>query len=161
MLCTPPAFILSQDQTLELFVLYRSFRSVIIIRAFFSSFFYFCLSSILFQNFSRFLSHYTSFRFVLISSLVVQFSMTDSRCPSKVTASLLYHIPPLIVKYFFQTFLNFFRLRVLAFRDLVILPHLFPFVKYFFYFFEKIIKFLQNIVNKLQIHRQNRLFALL
>ena len=59
---------------------YEVFQSV---RAFFLSFFYFCLSSILFQNFTRsFFALYFCFRFVLLQSLVVQFSMTDFfRCP--------------------------------------------------------------------------------
>ena len=60
--------------------------SVPILSSFFSSFFYFfCLSSILFQNLTRYffrtiLSSLTSLsklRFVLLLSLVVQFSMTD------------------------------------------------------------------------------------
>ena len=102
-LCTPPAFILSQDQTLELIVLKSLFRVFQSFRAFFLASFTFCLSSILFQNLTRFLSHYTFFRFVLLQSLVVQFSMTNS-LPSKYTASLLYHIPLPFVKYFFQLF---------------------------------------------------------
>ena len=69
---------------------YEVFQSV---RAFFLSFFYFCLSSILFQNFTRsFFALYFCFRFVLLQSLVVQFSMTDFWLyPRKFTALLFYH----------------------------------------------------------------------
>ena len=92
------------------------------------------MSSILSQEFlTRSLSHYTFFRFVLLQSLVVQFSMTNLLKPLKVTASLLYHKLFRFVKYFFQLFKTFFEVFVPPrVCDPVILPHLFIFVNTFF-----------------------------
>ena len=95
-LCTPPAFILSQDQTLELIVLKSLFRVFQSVRAFFLSFFYFCLSSILFQNFTRsFFRTIFCFRFVLLQSLVVQFSMTN--CAVSQNIQLRYYITTILI----------------------------------------------------------------
>ena len=108
-LCTPPAFILSQDQTLELIVLKSLFRVFQSVRAFFLSFFYFCLSSILFQNFTR-----SFFRTIFLLSLCTSSISCCSifndqlRCLSKYTASLLYHIHMSLVKCFFHLFKTFF-----------------------------------------------------
>ena len=63
--------------------------------------------------------------------------MTDS-LPSKYTALLLYHKHVSFVKYFFQLFKTFFALSFPRVRDLVILPHSFPFVKWFLEKFENI-----------------------
>ena len=115
---------------------YEVFQSV---RAFFLSFFYFCLSSILFQNFTRsFFALYFCFRFVLLQSLVVQFSMTDLYCIQNI--QLYYSITiRFVCQAFFITFLNFFRLaRASRVCDLVILPQLFTIVKSFFESFLKI-----------------------
>ena len=122
-------------------------------RAFISSFFYFCLSSILFQNFTRsFFALYFCFRFVLLQSLVVQFSMTNSAVPSNV--QLRYYITSYSA--LSSTFLNFFSFFSYFTRsfvcDPVILPHLFPFVNTFFESFLK--KFVFFV--KLRIHRQIR-----
>ena len=85
--------------------------SVPICSSFLSSFFYFCLSSILFQNFTRsFFALFFCFRFVLLQSLVVQFSMTDFCCPLE-SLQLYYSITNhFVCQAFFITFLNFFRL---------------------------------------------------
>ena len=73
MLCTPPAFILSQDQTLEIIVLKHQGlpRWSNLLSSLALSFFYFCLSSILILRISeiRF-----KLLFALYFSLVVQFS---------------------------------------------------------------------------------------
>ena len=106
----------------------------------FSSFFYFCLSSILFQNLTRYSSFalYSFLTPLSVSRFVLAFISCCSifndrfRCPSKYTALLVYHKPLRFVKYFFRFFKTFFRTpsprRV---RDLVILPYLFCFVKRF------------------------------
>ena len=104
-LCTPPAFILSQDQTLELIVLKSLLQEVFqSVRAFFLSFFYFCLSSILFQNFTR--SFFRTILFSLCTSSISCCSIFNDqfRCPSKYTALLLYHKHLSFVKYFFPLF---------------------------------------------------------
>ena len=117
-LCTPPAFILSQDQTLELIVLKSLFRVFQSVRAFFLSFFYFCLSSILFQNFTRsFFRTIFCFRFVLLQSLVVQFSMTN--CAVSQNIQLRYYITSTQALssaffIFFGLFCTFFRLVINA-----------------------------------------------
>ena len=78
-------------------------------RAFFLSFFYFCLSSILFQNFTR-----SFFRTIFLLSLCTSSISCCSifndqlRCLSKYTASLLYHIHISFVKCFFHLFKTFF-----------------------------------------------------
>ena len=114
---------------------------------FFLASFTFCLSSILFQNLTRFLSHYTFFRFVLLQSLVVQFSMTNLLKPLKVTASLLYHKLFRFVKYFFQLFKTFFEVFVPPrVCDLVILPHLSLFVNTFFESFFIFLKLFLSLV---------------
>ena len=94
-----------------------------ILRAFFLSFFYFCLSSILLRisNEIFFISHYTSLlftkvRFVLLISLVVQFSMTNSAAYHSYIQngySLVIisqsHQPCQVL---FSSFWNFFRTRL-------------------------------------------------
>ena len=66
-LCTPPAFILSQDQTLEIIVLKHPFGWFNLLPSLALSFFYFCLSSILIcKNFPRSVSSFI-LCFVLLS----------------------------------------------------------------------------------------------
>ena len=77
--------------------------------SFFLASFTFCLSSILLRISNEISFALYFFRFVLLQSLVVQFSMTNLLKPLKVTASLLYHKLIRFVKYFFSTFQNFFR----------------------------------------------------
>ena len=107
-LCTPPAFILSQDQTLECFVLNRGLPAYLIfIRAFVFLLFTFlsCDSSSLLKDLSRF----QNFRFVLRTiSIVVQFSrIISADSPTGLsTAYLLYHLSPTLS----IPFLNFFHL---------------------------------------------------
>ena len=112
-LCTPPAFILSQDQTLEYFVLYHPLgcnnHSSFLLASF-----TFCLSSILFRIFNEIsfalYSHlFDQVRFVLPSiSCCSIFNDRYSLSLKFYTASLLYHIRYPFVKYFFQLFSNFF-----------------------------------------------------
>ena len=81
MLCTPPAFILSQDQTLECFVLSRSLKRYNHLRAF-SLLFYFYFVCVFSLEFVRVLLR--TFVFALYFSqadslcFVVQFSMTGA-----------------------------------------------------------------------------------
>ena len=100
MLCTPPAFILSQDQTLEKIISYLS-----------------CLSYNLFSSYSflasfTLLSIYNSFDeictllFALYLSLVVQFSMTV-RCLFRDSFVIIPHLL-YFVNTFFKTFFKFF-----------------------------------------------------
>ena len=100
--------------------------------------FTFCLSSILFQNLTRSLSHYTltrilyKFALYFLQSLVVQFSMTDSlflKVYSFVIISHPLHVCQVLFLTFFKLFSGFLPHRVC---DLVILPHSFPFVNTFF-----------------------------
>ena len=105
MLCTPPAFILSQDQTLEIIVLKHNLSAVIqsLLSSSALSFFYFCLSSILFVRISE-----IRFKlFALYFSLVVQFSRIICR-RSCVDLSII----PLsfsLVNTFSESFFNFFQ----------------------------------------------------
>ena len=132
MLCTPPAFILSQDQTLEKIISYLS-----------------CLSYNLFSSYSflasfTLLSIYNSFDeictllFALYLSLVVQFSMTVRRLFSR---RLCYYTTMLLhCQYFFEKFFKFFNFFYFLFKHssferLTILPLYYPFVKHFFEIF--------------------------
>ena len=101
MLCTPPAFILSQDQTLEKIISYLSSLS------------YNLFSSYSFLASFTLLSIYNSFDeictllFALYLSLVVQFSMTVCRL-FRDSFVIIPHLLP-FVNTFFKTFLSFFR----------------------------------------------------
>ena len=101
MLCTPPAFILSQDQTLEKIISYLSYLS------------YNLFSSYSFLASFTLLSIYNSFDeictllFALYLSLVVQFSMTVRRL-FRDSFVIIPHLLP-FVNTFFKTFLSFFR----------------------------------------------------
>ena len=111
-LCTPPAFILSQDQTLEIIVSKHGFcRDLIFLLSSLAlSFFYFLLSSILILEFPRSVS---SFFLALYFSLVVQFSRIIS-APAFAAARLLYHfLFPLSIPFakVFSTFLKFFQIK--------------------------------------------------
>ena len=105
MLCTPPAFILSQDQTLEIIVLKHNLSAVVqsLLSSSALSFFYFCLSSILFVRISE-----IRFKlFALYFSLVVQFSRIICR-RSCVDLSII----PLsfsLVNTFSKSFSTFFK----------------------------------------------------
>ena len=108
MLCTPPAFILSQDQTLEIIVSkHRSSGSVIqslCFRVLLLAFFYFCLSSILVRIVRDPFAH-TFICFVLLSccSIFKDHSPPLSRRPLKYTTS-----SP-VCQYLFKTFFKFFQ----------------------------------------------------
>ena len=113
-LCTPPAFILSQDQTLENIVSYhRSPDAKIYSRAFVALLLLFELYLTLF----RIVRVYFALLCLLCTSLfVVQFSMTDPTrlsprlCPrSRGDSIIISHCLP-FVNTFFKTFLSFFRL---------------------------------------------------
>ena len=100
MLCTPPAFILSQDQTLEK-IISQMPRHLKPSRAIYLSF-TFCLSSILNKLWR---DQYCTCN-ALYFSLVVQFSMTI-RHPLPRTAWLFYHIPKALSSPFFDFFYFF------------------------------------------------------
>ena len=105
MLCTPPAFILSQDQTLEIMVLKHSSHCdpISLLSSLALSFFYFCLSSILILRISE-----IRFKlFALYFSLVVQFSRII-RPRSRGDSAIIPHPFP-FVNTFFKTFLLFSR----------------------------------------------------
>ena len=105
MLCTPPAFILSQDQTLEIIILYLSLAAQLtIFRAIFILASLTCLS--IYNSLTRFV-----FRtyYALYFSLVVQFSMTV-RCLFFGSLSIIPHRSSL-VNTFFQSFFEFFSTR--------------------------------------------------
>ena len=106
MLCTPPAFILSQDQTLEIIVLkHGSCRDPILLSSLALSFFYFCLSSILIcknfrDPFQAFLSLCTS---LLLFNFQGSFQPPLLRRPQYYTTFLP------ACQYLFQKFFEFFQ----------------------------------------------------
>ena len=108
MLCTPPAFILSQDQTLEIIVSKHGFcRDLIFLLSSLAlSFFYFLLSSILICK--NFRDPFQAF-IALYFSLVVQFSkiilgqLAFARRPSYYTTSFS------ACQYLFKTFSSFLK----------------------------------------------------
>ena len=166
MLCTPPAFILSQDQTLECFVLSRSLERYNHLRAF-SLLFYFYFVCVFSLEFVRVLLR--TFVFALYFSqadslcFVVQFSMTGARSFPPGAVSVLRRLDYYITSHpacqaFFQTFSDFFsrlflRSRVRFVRSLSLFPTapiLYPFssplstlFSHLFWFFEK--SFLRQI----------------
>ena len=80
----------------------------------------------------------TSSRFVLLQSLVVQFSMTDSTV-LKIYSFVIISQSPSLCQVLFSFFSNFFRTFLSPRnRDSVILPHLLLFVKWFWKSFSKI-----------------------
>ena len=89
MLCTPPAFILSQDQTLECLYLISPLRVSSNLSECYLSFSYFCLSCIC--SLRNFRVPFLHILYACTSLFVVQFSMTVS-LPVFATALLLYHI---------------------------------------------------------------------
>ena len=108
MLCTPPAFILSQDQTLECLYLILPKKGQILIRAWLL--FTFCLSSISLRIF-EFRSHtiHESLHVqCLYFPLVVQFSMTDFLLRSLRRSTIISQWNP-FVNTFFEIFFNFFQ----------------------------------------------------
>ena len=160
MLCTPPAFILSQDQTLECFVLSRSLERYNHLRAF-SLLFYFYFVCVFSLEFVRVLLR--TFVFALYFSqadslcFVVQFSMTGACSFPSGAVSVLRRLDYYITSHpacqaFFQTFSDFFsrlflRSRVRFVRSLSLFPTapiLYPFssplstlFSHLFWFFEK------------------------
>ena len=110
--------------------------------SFFLASFTFCLSSILLRI-SNEISFALYFFSLCTSSISCCSIFNDQfRCPSMVTASLLYHIRSPFVKYFFQLFKTFFvAFLPPAFATLLyyhISLHLsIPFLKFFKVFFKK------------------------
>ena len=101
MLCTPPAFILSQDQTLEKFISYASMT-----RTIFSSYSFlasFTLLSIYNSSLTR--SRISHFAMLCTISLVVQFSMT---VPPSVGQLDYYTTITFVCQEFFWNFLKTF-----------------------------------------------------
>ena len=150
MLCTPPAFILSQDQTLEIIVLKLRYLwdPIFLLSSLALSFFYFCW--VVFSSVRIFEIRFAhTFFSALYFSLVVQFSkiIFASRLATAFCGDLV--IIPLslrFVKYFFKTFFKFFSSRslnrslsVISARSLAdslyIILHPSAFVKHFFQLF--------------------------
>ena len=106
MLCTPPAFILSQDQTLEIMVLkHESPRDPIsLLSSLALSFFYFCLSSILIcKNFRDPFQAFSLCTSLLLFNFQRSFAGAPfARRPSYYTTST----SP--CQYLFQNFFRFF-----------------------------------------------------
>ena len=136
MLCTPPAFILSQDQTLECFVSNLTYRQLKSIRAFFLSFFYFLESCTLFKLTDLYFALFMLCTCLCCSIVKVQSLSAESRL--QFFAELCYYITlNSLCQYFFQSFLKFFSviLSQLFHSDLFILPQPLAFVKGFFEIF--------------------------
>ena len=105
-LCTPPAFILSQDQTLEIIVLKQP-RSPsvdpILLSSLALSFFYFCLSSILILRISE-----IRFKLFSLCTSLLLFNFQRSFRPRnafRAATFLFYHFCPALS----STFLKFFK----------------------------------------------------
>ena len=108
-LCTPPAFILSQDQTLEIIVLkHRLLCDPILLSSLALSFFYFCLSSILICK--NFRDPFQAF-LALYFSLVVQFSriICHRFCGDLSIIPLSFRFVNTFCKSFFNFFQSFFK----------------------------------------------------
>ena len=107
MLCTPPAFILSQDQTLEIIVLkHRSLCDPIsLLSSLALSFFYFLLSSILICK--NFRDPFQAFRFVLLSCCSI-FKDHFGQPLSRADLSIIPHLIR-FVNTFFKSFSGFFK----------------------------------------------------
>ena len=110
-LCTPPAFILSQDQTLDIFIYYLAPQSPIkphnlsAIESCSQLLYYFFKSCVLFSKFYEIRSH-TYFRICLyFSSCCSVFK--DQNSPSQ-GSSIIIPLPNPFVKTFFQFFWIFF-----------------------------------------------------
>ena len=108
MLCTPPAFILSQDQTLEcLYLILPSRASSNLLFECYLSFSYFCLSCIFLSEIFEFRSR--TYFYACTSLFVVQFSMTVS-LPRFRDSFVIISQTLLFVNRFLQTFLTFFQI---------------------------------------------------
>ena len=148
-LCTPPAFILSQDQTLELIVSYLTYRQLKSIRAFFLSFFYFLESCTLFKLTDLYFALFMLCTCLCCSIVKVQFAFSWKQVPfgsmSRILRSFVI-IPHLIcfVKRFFKVFLKnflwFLSRRVFSTTTFIFYHIPFPlsivFLKFFKIFFK-------------------------
>ena len=107
MLCTPPAFILSQDQTLEIIVLKHRLLCdpIFLLSSLALSFFYFCLSSILICK--NFRDPFQASYIALYFSLVVQFSRIISLPFLRQLDYYTTFFP--VCQYLFQKFFDFFQ----------------------------------------------------
>ena len=104
MLCTPPAFILSQDQTLEIILLYLAFASL---QSFLSSCFLLASLTLLsiYNSLTR-MYFALLFCFVLLSCCSI---FNDHPSAFLRTALLLYHNHSPLSIPFFKLFSNFFK----------------------------------------------------
>ena len=105
MLCTPPAFILSQDQTLEIIVLKHPEGWFNLLSSLALSFFYFCLSSILICK--NFRDPFQAVRFVLLSCCSIFKDHSSTRF--RASTFLLYHFVPRLSSLFSKLFSTFFK----------------------------------------------------
>ena len=146
MLCTPPAFILSQDQTLEIIVSKHGYcRDPILLSSLALSFFYFCW--VVFSSVRIFRDPFQAVRFVLLSCCSIfndQFCLAFARPCYYTTFTWLCQA---LFKNFFKFFSgsscqlpcypNSHPLGV-SLYIILLLPH---FVKNFFYFFPLFLPF--------------------
>ena len=148
MLCTPPAFILSQDQTLEIIVSKHGFcRDLIsLLSSLALSFFYFCW--VVFSSVRIFRDPFQAVRFVLLSCCSI---FNDQFWPRFRATLLLYHFLPRLSTPFLKLFKKFFPGLVPRFFSwylrsplevsLHIIPYPSPLVKNFFRFFSFFLPF--------------------
>ena len=134
MLGTPPAFVLSQDQTLKKLYLNDVSVAQIIFRII-------CLANIL-KNFRwlkirlhDILNNSLIVQGVIVCLYVIQFTRYSVRCFALADSLFILAHSSSFVKNFFQVFSNFFevfRSLVVLANNFAMLAHLLPFVKHFF-----------------------------